>query len=336
MKFLLLRCLAAIPTLFAVLCLGFMLTRLLPGDPAALYASQPGMTEAETGALRVELALDKPLPAQFGAYVRGLARGDLGYSRASGRPVAEEIARRLPASLELALCALFIALSLGVTLGIAGALRPERGIDRIGSLLSAICLSIPTFVTALFLSHLLYDELGWLPEPVGRLDPFMSFPEKITGFLIVDSLVAGDGQALASAIGHLVLPALTMAIFALGPIARITRTAMGEALSADYFRAGRARGLGAGRLIGSYALRNALLPITTTAGLTFAYLFGANVVVEKVFAWPGLGSFAMDALVALDYAALQGFLLAVAAVLIAANLLVDLAHALIDPRTAHR
>lgn len=336
MKFLLFRCLAALPTLFAVVCLGFMMTRLLPGDQATLYASQPGMTEAEIGALRTELALDKPLPAQFGAYVVGLAGGDLGYSRAMGRPVAEEIARRLPASLELALCALLIALSLGCAVGISGALRPASRIDRMGSLLSATCLSVPTFVTALFLSHVLYDKLGWLPEPVGRLDPFLPYPEKITGFLIIDSLAAGDGRALASSIAHLVLPAMTMAIFALGPIARITRTAMAEAVSADYFRAGRARGLGAGRLIGSYALRNALLPITTTAGLTFAYLFGANVVVEKMFAWPGLGSFAMDALIALDYAALQGFLLTVAAVLIAANLLVDLAHALIDPRTAHR
>lgn len=335
MWFIVPRLLLAVPTLICVVFAGFVLTRLLPGDPAVLYAAAPGMGGEELVALRAELGLDQPLAIQFLGYLSGLARGEFGNSLATGRPVAEELARRLPASLELAFAALALALLIALPLGIAAVIRPGGWLDGLCRCVAAAGLAIPTFVTGLSFIYIFYFLGDLTPAPMGRLDPFLNQPPPRTGFLIVDSLLDGNLAALRSALAHLILPSATMALFALGPIARVTRAAMRDAIGRDYIRAARARGLSRRMILTTYALRNALLPVITTIGLTFAYMLGANVVIEKVFAWPGLGTFAMDALAALDYAPLQGFLLVISAVLIAANLLVDLVHVLIDPRTTH-
>lgn len=330
----LLRLLLAIPTLFGVVIVTFLLTRILPGDPAVFFASNPGMNAADIQALRETLGLDQSLMQQFWIYLRGLLHGDLGRSISTGLPVTTELVKRLPASAELTALAFLIATCTGIPLGVMAALRPGSLIDHIARILAVIGVSLPTFVIGLLLIHVFYFRLGIAPEPIGRLDPFIFPPPQITGFLMIDAALAGEFQTLRAALGRLMLPALTMAVFALPPLIRITRGAMIAALGSDYTRTARANGLARRQIIWTYAFRNALLPIVTSLGMVLAFLLGANMLVEKVFAWPGIGAFALDSLLGLDYAPLQGFMLLVAAFFICINLATDIAIALIDPRIA--
>jgi peptide/nickel transport system permease protein len=219
-------------------------------------------------------------------------------------------------------------------LGIGAALRPRSLLDQACRLISTAGVSLPTFVSGLLLIYLFYYLLSIAPEPIGRLDPFAVAPPTITGFLLIDTLLAGDTEGFASAVRQLMLPAITMALFALAPLARMTRAAMIGVLSSEFVRTAQANGLRPRTVVMTYALRNALLPIVTTMGMVFSYMLGANVLVERVFAWPGVGSYALDALISLDYAPVQGFMLLMAAVFVGVNLLVDLAYGLIDPRAA--
>lgn len=315
-----------------VLLVSFALLRLLPGDPAAVQAAAPGVGPAEVARIRADMGLDAPLHRQFGTYLRGLAAGDWGRSTLTGRPVRAELAERLPASAELTLAGFALAVMVAVPAGALAALRRGTAVDagiRIGG---ALALSVPSFVTGLGLIAVFYVHLGWAPEPVGRLDPFLTPPPRVTGMMTVDAALAGDGAALRSAAGRLALPALALALFAAGPLLRITRAAMAAALAADYIRSARANGLPRRTILWTYAFRNALAPVVATLSMTFAHALGAGVLIEKVFAWPGLGSFAVDAALALDHAALQGFVLVMAAVFVAANLLADLLQAALDPR----
>ncbi len=180
-----------------------------------------------------------------------------------------------------------------------------------------------------------YVLAGVVPEPIGRLDPFLFEPARVTGFLTIDALLAGDRRVLAAALHQMLLPAATMALFALAPLARMTRASMIATLGSEFIRTARAAGLSRGRIVVVYALRNALLPVVTTMGMVFSYMLGANVLVERVFSWPGIGAFAIDSIVNLDYAPLQGFMLIMAALFIAVNLVVDIVSAFIDPRAGH-
>ncbi len=193
-------------------------------------------------------------------------------------------------------------------------------------------VSLPTFFTGLFLIYVFYYLLGWAPSPLGRLDVFVLPPDRVTGFYIVDGLIAGDPETALASLRQLVLPAVTLGLFALAPIARMTRAAMLNALSSDYVRTARANGLSRSTVLVTYALRNAALPVLTTLGMVFSFLLGANVLVEKVFSWPGIGSFAIEALVASDYAAVQGFVLSMAMLFVVVNLAIDMVLTLIDPR----
>ncbi|MEM1345539.1 MAG: ABC transporter permease [Pseudomonadota bacterium] len=326
-----LRLLQAVPVVIGVVVISFVLTRALPGDPAVYFAGTVA-DEASIAEVRAELGLDQPLPVQFVYYVGDLLSGDLGRSLATGQPVAEDLARRLPASLELTLTALLLSCSLAIPLGVLAATRPGSWIDHLCRVLVTAGVSMPTFFTGMVLIYLFYYLLGWAPSPLGRLDFLYFEPDSVTGFYLIDAALMGDWDTWRAAAAQLILPATTLALFTLAPIARMTRAAMLSALSADFVRTARASGLGRAKVLYGYALANALLPVVTTLGMVFSFTLGANVLVEKVFAWPGIGSYAVEALVASDYAAVQGFVLAMALLFVALNLLIDLAYTLIDPR----
>ncbi|SED87118.1 ABC transporter permease [Rhodobacter sp. 24-YEA-8] len=329
-----LRLLSAIPTLFGVVLATFLLTRVLPGDPAVFFASNPSMTNADIEAVRQSLGLDQPLPQQFLTYLGAIARGDLGQSFSTGQPVLTELINRLPASAELTVMAFLLALAVAIPLGLAAALRPGSLVDHLSRIIATLGVSMPTFVTGLLLIYLFYFLLGVAPEPIGRLDPFMFEPDRVTGFLTIDALIAGDPEIFFAALKQMVLPAVTMALFALAPLTRMTRAAMLEALGAEFIRTARASGLSKRKIVLTYAFRNAMLPLITTMGMTLSYMLGANVLVERVFAWPGIGSFAMDSIINLDYAPLQGFMLMMALIFILINLATDILAGIVDPRAS--
>ena len=326
---------AAIPSLIGVVLIVFVLTRALPGDPAAFFAGPAASPEA-VEEVRRNLGLDRSVPEQLARYLRALAAGELGTSLTTGQPVATELRSRLPASLELTLAALFLAAALGIPLGVLAATRPGSPVDHASRLVSTLGVSLPTFFTGLVLVYLLYFKLGWAPAPLGRLDAFSEAPPGVTGFLLTDSLLAGDLTTFRAALAQLMLPAFTLGLFAMAPLARMTRAAMLGALSSEPVRTARALGLRPLRVLWSYALRSALLPVLTTVGMVFSFLLGANVLVEKVFAWPGIGSFVLDALIASDYAPVQGFVLAMGTLYVILNLAIDVLYGLVDPRAQVR
>ena len=325
------RLLLAVPSLIGVVIVTFLLTRALPGDPAAYFAGPAGTKEA-IEQIRVKLGLDKSLPQQFVRYVADLSRGDLGTALTTGQPVAADIRARLPASAELTLLGLILSMSIAVPLGILAATKPGSIVDHTCRILTTAGVSLPVFFTGLILVYVFYYLLGWAPAPLGRLDIFFSAPPRITGFYLIDSVIARDWEVFVASLKQLILPALTLGIFSLAPIARMTRASMLAVLASDFVRTARASGLAPFTVVVTYAFRNAMLPVVTTLGMVFSFLLGANVLVEKVFAWPGIGSYAVEALIASDFAPVQGFVLTMAIMYVALNLLIDLLYGLIDPR----
>jgi peptide/nickel transport system permease protein len=328
------RLLAALPALFGVVVLTFLLMRVLPGDPAVFFASGPNAGQEEIEMIRRELGLDKPVAVQLVRYLGDIGHGNLGRSLTTGQPVLADLRNRLPASLELTFTALVLALSFALPLGILAALAQNSPLDHGVRLLCTLGVCVPTFVSGLLLIYAFYFLLGWAPDPTGRIDIFASQPAAVTGFLLLDSLLAGDLEAFGAAASQLVLPACTMALFVLAPLARMTRASMLAVLTSDFIRTGEALGLSRKRVILVYALRNALLPVITIMGIVFSTMLGANVLVEKVFSWPGVASYALDALLASDYAPVQGFVLLMALIFVAVNLTVDVLYGLADPRVS--
>ncbi len=321
----------ALPSVLGVIIISFVLTRALPGDPAVYFAGD--MADKESiEQVRQALGLDRTWVEQFFIYAGNLANGDWGMSLSTGRPVTEELLARLPASLELTLIGLSLAVIISLPLGVLAATRPNSWVDHLCRLLVTAGVSLPTFFTGLFLVYIFYYLLGWAPSPLGRLNILYLPPQHVSGFYTIDSLIAGDRETFVASIAQLILPATTLALFALAPLARMTRAAMLGALASDFIRTARASGLARHVILSTYALRNAGLPILTTLGMVFSFLLGANVLVEKVFSWPGIGSFAIEALVASDYAAVQGFVLAMALLFICVNLTIDVVLTLLDPR----
>ncbi|MCL4139062.1 UNVERIFIED_CONTAM: hypothetical protein GTU68_048741 [Idotea baltica] len=321
----------SVPVVLGVVVISFLLTRALPGDPAAYFAGAAA-DEASIEEIRVALGLDKPLVQQFFIYVGDLLQGDLGQSISSGQAVAADLAKRLPASLELTLTALIVSCGIAIPLGILAATQPGSWVDHLCRVVVTAGVSLPTFFTGIVLIYVFYYLLGIAPSPLGRLDFIYIEPDRITGFYLIDAAVIGDWETWFGAIKQLVLPAVTLALFTLAPIARMTRAAMLTALSSDFIRTAKAAGLTNRKVLYGYAFRNALLPVVTTLGMVFSFALGANVLVEKVFAWPGIGSYAVEALVVSDYAAVQGFVLAMALLFVLLNLIIDLAYTAIDPR----
>jgi ABC-type dipeptide/oligopeptide/nickel transport system permease component len=330
-KLLLSRLATAIPSIVGVIVVTFALTRLLPGDPAAYFAGMAASPQA-IAEIRTKLGLDKTLPEQFVAYVVDLAHGNLGNSLSTGQPVVAEIANRLPASAELTLVALLVAVAIAIPLGVLAAVKQGTWIDHLCRIVTTAGVSLPVFFTGLLLAYLFYYVLQIAPAPTGRLDVFLSAPRDITGFYLIDSLLTGDLPVFWGALRQLALPAISMAIFSLAPLARMTRGSMLAVLGSDFVRTARASGLSARTVVFTYAFRNAVLPVITTLGMVFSFLLGANVLVETVFAWPGIGLYAVNALITSDYAPVQGFVLAMAVLYIVLNLLIDLLYGLVDPR----
>lgn len=327
------RLFQSIPSIIGIIIISFLLTRALPGDPAVYFAG--AMADEESiNEVRVALGLDKGIIEQFFIYVQNLVNGDLGLSLNTGLPVLEELTTRLPASLELTLIGLTFAIFVAVPLGILSATKPGSWIDHLTRVLVTMGVSLPTFFTGLFLIYIFYFLLGIAPSPIGRLDIIYLSPPHVTGFYTIDSLLANDMETFWASVRQLILPALTLGIFALAPIARMTRASMINALSSDYVRTAKANGLPQRKVLITYALRNSFLSILTTLGMVFSFLLGANVLVEKVFSWPGIGSFAIEALVASDYAAVQGFVLTMALLFVLVNLFIDIVLTLIDPRVS--
>ena len=325
------RVLHAVPALVGIIVVTFLLTRALPGDPAIYFAGPTA--DAETIAqVRHAMGFDRSMPVQFFAYLAQLLHGDLGQAISTGQSVSHELIARLPASLELTLTALVVAISIAVPLGVLAATRPDGPIDHLCRFVVTLGVSLPTFFTGLALVYVFYYRLGWAPAPMGRLDILYSAPTGITGFYTVDALLAGDFEIFRAALAQLLLPAATLALFTLAPIARMTRASMLQVLASDFIRTARAAGLSRRRVLFTYGLGNAVLPVITTLGMVFSFVLGANVLVERVFAWPGIGSFAIDALVSSDYAAVQGFVLMMAVLFVLLNLLVDVIYTLVDPR----
>lgn len=327
------RLFQAVPSVIGIVVISFVLTRALPGDPAVYFAGAMA-DEASIAETRKALGLDRSWVEQFFIYVGNLIRGDLGLSLNTGLPVLEELLTRLPASLELTLIGLGLAVLVAVPMGVLAATRPGSWVDHLCRVLVTAGVSLPTFFTGLFLIYIFYFLLGWAPPPLGRLDIIYLPPPHVTGFYLIDSLLAGDSETFWAAVKQLVLPAFTLGLFALAPIARMTRAAMLSALASDYVRTARANGLSRKKILFTYAFHNAALPLLTTLGMVFSFLLGANVLVEKVFSWPGIGSFAIEALVASDYAAVQGFVLSMAVLFVVVNLLIDVLLTLIDPRVS--
>jgi len=225
-----------------------------------------------------------------------------------------------------------LALVIALPVGVYAAVRPYSLFDQIANTLAFVGFSLPTFFTGLSLVYVFYFLLGWVPAPLGRLDAFLSPPTSVTGFYLIDSLLMRDGALFWACLQQLILPAVTLGVFAMAPIARMTRASMLAVLASDFVRTARANGLRPVTVTVVYAFRNAMLPVVTTLGMVFSFLLGANVLVEKVFAWPGIGSYAVEALIASDFAPVQGFVLTMAVMYVGLNLLIDILYGLIDPR----
>src|SRR5829696_6230569 len=257
------RLATALPSVAGVIIVTFLLTRALPGDPAAYFAG-PAATADAIEEIRRSLGLDRSLPVQFLDYLGQLARGDLGTSLSTGQPVMTELLTRLPASAELTLLGLVLAVAIAVPLGIAAALRPGSPVDHACRIVTTAGVSLPTFFTGILLVYLFYYLAGIAPAPLGRLDVFASAPRQWSGFYLIDSLIAGDLETFRATLAQLILPAATLAIFSLA------------ALGSEFVRTARASGLAPSRIVYVYAFRNAVLPVITTLGMVFSFLLGAN------------------------------------------------------------
>ena len=330
-SYLLRRLLLVVPTLFGVTLISFFLTYILPGNPALVKAG-PLATPEYVAEVERQMGLDRPVWVQYGRYISGLFRGDLGESASTGRPVLEDFLQRLPATLELTLASLALAVLIGVPLGILSAVHRDRPIDHIGRIVGVAGVAMPSFWTGLLLIFVFFYLLGIAPAPLGRLGSGLSPPTPVTGLYVVDSLLTGNWRTLGSSLAQLALPATTLAIGVMAPLARMVRATMLEILESDYIKAAWAAGLPRRRVIYGDALRNALIPVVTTLGVIFGFLMAGNAVVESVFAWPGIGNYAVTALMTKDSGPIQSFVLFVAVMYVVVNLLVDLVYGIVDPR----
>lgn len=324
------RLLFMVFVLWGVSLVTFFLARVAPGDPARLIAG-PHANAVAIANIRAIYGLDKPLPVQYVQYLGGLIHGDLGTSFLTRRPVAQDLLSYLPATLELSLFALLIGSVVGLGIGVVSALRAGGLVDGVGRFVAVAGLSMPAFWLAILLQLILYSRLQLLPFG-GRLDTGMAAPPQVTGLLTVDSLLAGQVATFAAAVRHLILPVATLALAEIGLMARVVRTSMLEVVGTDYMRTAAAKGLAPRRIVIRHALRNALLPAVTILGLETALLAGGVFLVETIFAWPGVGRYAFDAIRASDYNAIMGVTVVGAVIYVTINLIVDIAYLYLDPR----
>ena len=311
----------------------FGISHLVPADPA-IMALGDHATDTQIDAFREKYGLNKPVPEQYWIYVTALVQGDLGISLRTRRPVASDLRTFFPATFELSLTALILSILIGIPAGVISATARNHLPDHFVRILSLIGGSIPIFWLGLILIGFFYGRLGWLPGGA-RIDKFISPPPMVTGLFTVDSLLAGNYKAFWSSIHHLVLPALALGYFSTAIIARMMRSSMLEVLNQQYVLAARAKGLRQGLVVWRHAARNALIPTVTTIGVTFGSLLSGAVLTETIFSWPGLGRYATNSAINLDFPAVMGVTLLAALVYTVANLVVDLGYRWLDPRIRH-
>ncbi len=322
-----------LPTFFGVTLVAFVFIRTLPGDPVMLMAGERGMSPERHAELMAEMGFDKPIIVQYGLYLKQLAGGDFGTSIITKQPVLKEFATLFPATIELSICAMIIAVFFGLPAGMIAATKRGSVFDHTVMTGALTGYSMPIFWWGLLLIIFFSGILGWTPVS-GRVS-LLYFFEPVTGFMLIDTLLSGQEGAFTSALSHLILPAIVLGTIPLAVIARQTRSAMLEVLSEDYVRTARAKGLGPVRVIGLHALRNAMIPVITVIGLQVGVLFAGAILTETIFSWPGIGKWMVDSIFRRDYPAVQGGLLLIAAIVMIVNLLVDLLYGLINPQIRH-
>lgn len=327
------KLIVVLPTFFGVTLVAFVFIRTLPGDPVMLMAGERGMSPERHAELMAEMGFDKPIFVQYGLYLKQLAKGDFGTSIITKQPVLKEFATLFPATVELSLCAMIIAVFFGLPAGMIAATRRGSAFDHTVMTGALTGYSMPIFWWGLLLIIFFSGMLGWTPVS-GRISMLFFF-EPVTGFMVIDSLLSGQDGAFTSALSHLILPAIVLGTIPLAVIARQTRSAMLEVLSEDYVRTARAKGLGPQRVIGLHALRNAMIPVITVIGLQVGVLFAGAILTETIFSWPGIGKWMVDSIFRRDYPAVQGGLLLIAAIVMIVNLGVDLLYGLINPQIRH-
>ncbi|MBK5923993.1 ABC transporter permease subunit [Rhodovulum sulfidophilum] len=333
-RFFLTRLLTFVPTFVGVTLISFAFIRVLPGDPIIVMAGERGMSEARYQELREQFGFDQPVLVQFWDYLTGILHGDLGMSYVTKKPVWDEFFALFPATVELSLCAIVLAICLGLPAGVIAAVNRGKFFDRALMSTALVGYSMPIFWWALLLIIVFSGTLGWTPVS-GRIDLLYYFPDA-TGFMLIDSLMSGQKGAFASAVSHLILPSIVLATIPLAVIARQTRSAMLEVLGEDYIRTARAKGLSPMRVSGLHALRNALIPVVTVIGLSVGVLLAGAILTETIFSWPGIGKWMVDSIYRRDYPVVQGGLLLIAGMVMIVNLIVDLLYGVINPKIRKR
>ncbi|MBV8568322.1 MAG: ABC transporter permease subunit [Methylobacteriaceae bacterium] len=334
LKYLFKRLALTIPTFVALMFVTFVAIRLVPGDPVEVRVGEHGISPERLAYFRHELGLDQPVWKQFLDYAWKILHGDFGTSLRTSQKVLTEFFTLFPATIELSLCAMLLAIALGIPAGVTAAVKRGSWYDQILMSTSVVGYSMPIFWWGLLL-QMLFAE-GWHLTPTsGRIDPINYYFEPVTGFMTIDALLSDQPGAFLDALRHLILPAVVLGTFPLAVIARMTRSSMLEVLSEDYVRTARAKGLSPLRVVGLHALRNALIPVVTVIGLSVGSLLAGAVLTETIFSWPGVGHWLIESISQRDYPALQGGVMIVSTFVILVNFGVDLLYGVINPRIAH-
>lgn len=330
------RLLLTIPMVFILLTVIFLLLRVMPGDPVSAMLGGKNVSAEVMEKYRVKMGFDRSVPAQYLAYLSGIARGDFGKSFRTSKPVLQELFLRFPATIELAFFGILVSLLLGFGTGIVAASHADRLADHATRIFHIASFAVPLFWLGLMFQIFFSVKLGWLPV-AGRLGGRMAFTfEPITGFYALDAVIRWDGKALVDVLRHLILPSIALGIALTGLQGRISRASMLEVLDADYITTARAKGLPERIVILGHGLRNALIPIVTVFGLQFAVLMGGAVLTETVFSWPGIASYLVRSIEARDYPAIQGGVVFIAIFIAVINLIVDIFYSVIDPRVRYQ
>lgn len=315
---------------FGVTLMTFLLSHIIPGDPARMLVGQRA-NEETLQQVRHQLGLDQPVWVQYFTYLKGLLAGDLGTSIRTQQPVVHDLLAFFPATIELALLAFLFAILLGIPLGVLAAVKKDTGWDHGARVFSIAGVSTPVFWSGLVMILVFYGYLGWFPS-TGRLDLTVAPPAKITGLYLLDSLLTGNMAAFKNSLWHILIPAITLSYAQLAIITRQVRASMLEVLGQEYIRTALANGISGAFLLFRYALRNALIPTITVVGLSFGALLGGAVVTETIFGWPGMGKYVVDSISYLDFPAIMGFTLLISIGYVLINLLVDLTYYILDPQ----
>lgn len=330
------RLLLLIPLLIGISLVSFLISNALPADPTAANLGERAAADPEiVQAFREKWGLDDPLYVQYLSYMRNLAQGDMGTSIRSHRPIADELGKYLPATIELATFGIVISILAGIVFGVVSAVWRNRPIDFVVRIISLIGVSAPVFWLALLGLIVLYLRWGIVPGP-GRLDARVIPPPNVTGLYTIDSLVAGDWAVFRNALAHLMLPSVVLAAYSVGLITRITRSSMLEVLSQEYMNTARSKGLRERDVILRHGLRNALMPVVTIIGLSYGNLLSGAVLTETIFAWEGIGRYAYNAARTLDFPAIMGVTMLIAVVFVLTNLIVDMLYYFLDPRLRYQ